>query len=476
MSDAYTPVDPQQISEARKAVSSGTTPPETSDSILGKIISGKEREASLTREIGKGTAAIEEQQRQQTSAALQKQREVEQQYAAQTPTFAPSAPSKQELVSLFGMIGAMGAMAGSKGYVSAIGAMNAMGGMLKGYNQGRKDLFEQEKSIFDKQLAENKARYERAANAAKIALEEAKVNLPDAMAKLKMKLRQDEFELLAQRAEGEGLVKVYEKAEQLKNKATELYYRGQQVGISVERLVLEKQKAQGFEKIRGQAGQLEKIIGSDIDKLGSTEVPVVSGRAEAAKATKELSDEIRQNPQAAGVVGKTLSWLDKYIPSRYSGATKDTEYSPSRMEADAASSAEIFSGMSPDEISRARLIQKKVLDIINARTQAVSNRFLVSELNMQKAVLDIGGMSAQSAADVYEGLARDDIKTLRRYIPETAISKINSYVGLTPSAEPSAPAAAAAQKPTAEDRFNQLVKTMSEDQAYDQLKREGYTR
>ena len=216
--------------------------------------------------------------------------------------FAPTPATQGELVTLFGMLGAVGGLMGRGGYTRAIGAMNAMGGMLKGYNQGRKDLFEQEKSIFDKQLAENKARYERAANAAKIALEEAKVNLPKAMADLKLKLRQDGFELLAQRAEGEGLVKVYEKAEQLKNKATELYYRGQQVGISVQNLQFQKQKAANAPvSIIGEGGEPQLITQQEFERRSAAGEKITPAPRSGTTAGGSIQFRYNQAVQDAAV-------------------------------------------------------------------------------------------------------------------------------------------------------------------------------
>jgi hypothetical protein len=51
---------------------------------------------------------------------------------------------------LFGLIGVIGASLGGAGKMSATTSLNAMGGMMKGWQEGRADLFKREKETFDK--------------------------------------------------------------------------------------------------------------------------------------------------------------------------------------------------------------------------------------------------------------------------------------------------------------------------------------
>lgn len=69
--------------------------------------------------------------------------------AKPAPEFAPSKETVANLGSLGGMLMVLGAMSGNKGMVGATGAMNAMAGMLQGYQQGRKELFDREKTTFE---------------------------------------------------------------------------------------------------------------------------------------------------------------------------------------------------------------------------------------------------------------------------------------------------------------------------------------
>ena len=73
------------------------------------------------------------------------------------PEFKPSQDNALDLGAIFSMIGTMGVALGGSGKLSGLNALNAMGGMLKGYQQGRKDLFTKEQATFDKEMASMKA-------------------------------------------------------------------------------------------------------------------------------------------------------------------------------------------------------------------------------------------------------------------------------------------------------------------------------
>ena len=68
------------------------------------------------------------------------------------PEFTPSRENIANIGSLGGMLMVLGAMSGGKGLVSATGAMNAMAGMLKGYQDGRKEVFDREKASFEQNM------------------------------------------------------------------------------------------------------------------------------------------------------------------------------------------------------------------------------------------------------------------------------------------------------------------------------------
>ena len=67
------------------------------------------------------------------------------------PKFEPTQDNAMDLGALFSVIATMGVALGGGGKLSSMNALNAMGGMLKGWQSGRKDLFTKEQAIFDKE-------------------------------------------------------------------------------------------------------------------------------------------------------------------------------------------------------------------------------------------------------------------------------------------------------------------------------------
>jgi hypothetical protein len=71
----------------------------------------------------------------------------------EAPEFKPTQDNAMDIGGVFSLISTMGVALGGSGKLSSLNALNAMGGMLKGYQSGRKDLFEKEQKIFDKETA-----------------------------------------------------------------------------------------------------------------------------------------------------------------------------------------------------------------------------------------------------------------------------------------------------------------------------------
>jgi hypothetical protein len=69
------------------------------------------------------------------------------------PEFHPTQDNAVSIGEMFSLIATMGVALGGSGKLSSLNSLNAMGGMLQGWQQGRKDLFDKEKSIFDKEFA-----------------------------------------------------------------------------------------------------------------------------------------------------------------------------------------------------------------------------------------------------------------------------------------------------------------------------------
>ena len=100
-------------------------------------------------------ASIATQERERTQAIEAKVDQVRKDFPY--PELHPTKENIPELATLFSLIGVIGMAVGGAGKMSAIGSMNSMSGMMKGWQQGRSDLWNREKQEFDKEMTKVKS-------------------------------------------------------------------------------------------------------------------------------------------------------------------------------------------------------------------------------------------------------------------------------------------------------------------------------
>ena len=125
-----------------------------------------QKEAELDRQIGMAQQAKEQYQAEAKYDIARQEREAAQGIEKNLdatrakfpyPEFHPTKDNIESLSTLFGLIGVVGMAMGGAGKNSATMALNSMGGMMKGWQQGRADLWKKEKDEFDKNLQKVKS-------------------------------------------------------------------------------------------------------------------------------------------------------------------------------------------------------------------------------------------------------------------------------------------------------------------------------
>jgi len=123
----------------------------------GKDVIAADADLLRATEEQKRNLAKERTAVQRTAAEQEKtaNEEYKRQKAAEPiPAFVPTKDSAEDLAKLFSFIGVAGTLVGrGAGKQSAMGAMSAMTGMMEGWQKGRMDLYNQEKTKFDKDFA-----------------------------------------------------------------------------------------------------------------------------------------------------------------------------------------------------------------------------------------------------------------------------------------------------------------------------------
>ena len=403
------------------------------------------------------------------------------------PKFVPTKETADDLVVLFSLVNVMGFLIGGAGKENSQAAMSAMNGMLEGHQKGRADLYKQELSEFDKNFkamvqkhAEFRKRYEDAVKLAAVD-KEAGVAQAELVATeygsevVKAKAKKGDIlgglEILnsglnavkeaqkrVEKIEDEANKRQYELDKEKDRRRFELDMQKASFAHA-EKIDAEKQPSQFWTDVNtgtvyqydvnkrswipatglpagvvkagaggakpdaggGQDVALVQTYGfprNEVARLNKDTLPTTVAIVYSAEQTKKLANDVKNNPDAAGLALSFLKNIDKYLPARYDTTDADSGVSYLQSQADKE-----ITGSNQTTVSKARMIAKDVVDVINARALAASGgkRGTVFELRMQKDVLGLENMSAQSAVDVFNGLAEKDLNSLKRYgfSPET---------------------------------------------------------
>jgi len=174
------------------------------ESIRGEIGRSAAREAELT---GRRNELVAGETAGLAGRAAETQREAIASYQAerQMPReFAPTQENAGDLASLFGLLGVIGTLVGGGGKQNAVLAMNAMTGMMQGHRQGRADLYNRERQIYETNMRQLEARNGELRRDMQSALELARTNMDAGLARVReMAARYDSPILLEQARRGD---------------------------------------------------------------------------------------------------------------------------------------------------------------------------------------------------------------------------------------------------------------------------------
>ena len=124
--------------------------------------------------------------------------------AAQVPDFNPSQDNLMTLATIASLTAVVGAVVGGQGGLSGLGAIQSMTGMLKGYQAGRKDVFDRERVKFEKDMATLKAKQESLMREFEAAYKRIPYDLAGARADMEVTLAKYDSKLLKATLDKQG--------------------------------------------------------------------------------------------------------------------------------------------------------------------------------------------------------------------------------------------------------------------------------
>ena len=341
---------------------------------------------------------------------------------------------QEAYAKLFTLVTAMTFMGGGSGRYSGTAALNSMASAMEGYKKGRKDVFEQELKNYDKYMKSTIENNKRLSDLLTKKLEAMKdgdqIKTMQIDAELKALTSNQGALAGIEKMQAEQIVKTRDKIDELNRE----YIKDERA--RQERILQRQMTLSGYYKdVQGQLRGLVsnyKMPVEDASKLGPKEISSVASDLESAVVTQDLANDIKKHPYAAGIVGSFINKMDKYVPSRYANEDSAVGIQILKGAADGLSDP----SLTEDQMSEARKIAKKAVDVINARAMAAtgSGRVLVSELNMQKGVIGLEGLSAKSAVDIYQDLARRDVDKIKKYgVSQNYVDSFKSSLSSSPA-------------------------------------------
>jgi len=230
------------------------------------------------------------------------------------PKFEPTQDNALELGGLFSIIATMGVALGGGGKLSSMNALNAMGGMLKGYQSGRKDLFEKEQKIFDKETSRIKDINDRLIKKLD-QYQKLRVTDKEAARLLAQEIASENPGVYAALVEAGRLDVAYESAKKGSNAIIKMMEKSSKLGVSGKGANLESYFP-GL-SFSGTPSQNE-------DKRTSINTGALS-----LSTAQDLKQYAKENPQYLGRQGQIAQNVDRYIKSwDASGRTEDIETMP----------------------------------------------------------------------------------------------------------------------------------------------------
>lgn len=248
----------------------------------------------------KGQAADQAYTDMEAKINERKQKELE----FPSPEFHPTQENAASIGSLFSLVSTLGVMLGSGGKHSAMLAMNGMTGMLKGWKEGRKDLYEKELKEYEKNftrikqirddLRKDVEDYFKLAPLDKeraLAIKEEIIRKAGRTSVIGTALEKERWDIVNDIVQSSG--KILQENKKIQSEANNRTLRMQEMMLAkIDREVLNESRAYPNLKM------------SDLTNISKEGTKRIVGSLEQLRETEHVVDFIEKNPNSVGAMAK----------------------------------------------------------------------------------------------------------------------------------------------------------------------------
>lgn len=271
----------------------------------GEVTRAAELRGRLDEEVAAATARIARQGAEVQEKAVKE-------YASQrkiAPEFAPTQESAGDLSALFGLLGVFGTLIGGGGKQNAVAAMNAMTGMMSGWRQGRNDLYNREKQIFETNVKQLEARNTELRRDLENAIKLATTDMDAGMAEVRQIAARTNSQILLSQANTSnfnGILESLRSLQQIQGQVDQ--YRQRRQSDRQERIETELRRAGPmarviYEETGGSANNGVVLDQRAADGVRNAAVAMAEGAS--------LADYVNRNPFVVGRPGQFQRGLER---------------------------------------------------------------------------------------------------------------------------------------------------------------------
>ena len=262
------------------------------------------------------------------------------------PKFIPTQENVQSLSTLFSLLGVISIGGGSKNKLSAMGALNSMTGMMKGWREGRADLWKQEQVKFEKDMAQIKANLDSAAKEADLALKMLPYDVQKAEAMVQELVAKTGSQILKQKADLQGVQEAVKFVKELQTGFKEQFDENLKTRAANLADTREAREAENQKQIRANDAERLKLdkervqierqklssriddVGKELNSMGvyiadKKDRAAVQESVGAMAELKGLQKEVTNNPNLVGRQGQIAQFTDRYLKSFKGGESFD---------------------------------------------------------------------------------------------------------------------------------------------------------
>lgn len=293
-------VSPEELATLPESLRAGAA---RSGLLRGEAADIQERVAGMT---GARAEEVAGRQARAAETAAAAQRAAVEQYQSQRklpPEFVPTQETAGDLSALFGLLGVFGTMIGGGGKQNALAAMNAMTGMMNGWRQGRQDLYNRERQVYETNMKQLEQRNNELRRDMQSAMDLAKTDMDASLAKIREISAKMESPILLEQARMGKLQGAMETLNEMQRIKAEIEKHQRTLDAERQRRESQLRETRETAEINRQASN-RSFAGPAIDAVIQGQSPEDQAR------TNALIGRVRIDPVSQRRVGSSYAMLD----------------------------------------------------------------------------------------------------------------------------------------------------------------------